>query len=272
MKIFGILLVKNEADIIQASIEDASRWADRIFILDNGSTDGTWEIVKNLESDIVRPWKQDFRPYSNGLRAEVFNQFRHEAQTGDWWCYKLDSDEFYVDDPREFLANVPKRFHVVAKKSLKYRITPEDLEEHRFTGRFEEDVPFIRYIEPVCTTESRFFRYREKLTWLYPQDRPVNMGIRYPGEIIVKHYQQRSPQQMQARLDSRNSIPKDERGKPFRHVTQTRWQELLANRNELVLDTGSYDLYTSLEVWKRPDMKPLKRIKKYILHRLKIYP
>lgn len=139
MKIFGILLVKNETDIIQASIEDASRWADRIFILDNGSTDGTWDIVKNLESDIVRPWKQDFRPYSNGLRAEVFNQFRHEAQTGDWWCYKLDSDEFYVDNPREFLANVPKRFHVVAKKSVAYRITPEDLDEHQFTGNFQND-------------------------------------------------------------------------------------------------------------------------------------
>jgi|GEM_PF-2693958 len=133
-------------------------------------------------------------------------------------------------------------------------------------------MPFIRYMEPICITEARFFRYRERLTWAYPQDRPVNMGIRYPGEIIVKHYQQRSPQQMQARLDLRNSIPKDHQGKPFRHVKQKNWQELVTEREKLVLDTGNHEVYDSLKIKKRPIKKPLKHIKNYILHRLKIYP
>ena len=98
------MLVKNEADIVKSVILDAKKWADKIFIMDNGSTDGTWEIIQSLADDIVVPWKQDFRPYSNGLRADVFNEFRHEANDGDWWCFKLDADEFYYDNPKDFLC------------------------------------------------------------------------------------------------------------------------------------------------------------------------
>ena len=100
------MLVKNEADIVKSVILDAKKWADRIFIMDNGSTDGTWEITQSLADDIVVPWKQDFRPYSNGLRADVFNEFRHEAKDGDWWCFKLDADEFYDVVVFDFLLAV----------------------------------------------------------------------------------------------------------------------------------------------------------------------
>lgn len=77
MNIYAIMLVKNEADIVESVIKDAERWADKIFILDNGSTDGTWEIVQSLKNDIIVPWKQYFGAYHNGLRAEVFNAFRN---------------------------------------------------------------------------------------------------------------------------------------------------------------------------------------------------
>ena len=112
------MLVKNEADIVANVIKDAEKWADRIFIMDNGSTDGTWEIVQSLKNDIVVPWKQDFRPYSNGLRADVFNEFRHEASDGDWWCFKLDADEFYYDNPKEFLAKMNIQYQAI-KRTLR---------------------------------------------------------------------------------------------------------------------------------------------------------
>jgi hypothetical protein len=95
--------------------------------MDNGSADGTWEICKSLADEIVVPWKQDFRPYHNGLRADVFNEFRNESSEGDWWNFKLDADEFYYDDPKSFLASVPKKYSLVAKKSLDYILTEEDV-------------------------------------------------------------------------------------------------------------------------------------------------
>ena len=47
-KIYSLLLVKNEADIIRESLMAAIQWSDKVIVIDNGSTDGTWEIVQEL--------------------------------------------------------------------------------------------------------------------------------------------------------------------------------------------------------------------------------
>lgn len=239
MRIFAIMLVKNEADIVESVIKGAEKWADRIFIMDNGSTDGTWEIVQSLKNDIVVPWKQDFRPYSNGLRADVFNEFRHEASDGDWWCFKLDADEFYYDNPKEFLAKIPKKYSLVAKKSLDYVIAPEDLQEYDFSGDFEKDREHIKYLKNTCWSEPRFFRYRKTLKWNFEATShyPKYAGVLFPELILVKHYQFRSPKQMQARLDLRNALSNKKDGICFRHVKETSYKELLADKSECLLDS-----------------------------------
>ncbi|MGN0729888.1 glycosyltransferase family 2 protein [Treponema sp.] len=239
MKIFAIMLVKNEADIVESVIKDAEKWADRIFIMDNGSTDGTWEIVQSLKNDIVVPWKQDFRPYSNGLRADVFNEFRYEAQDGDWWCFKLDADEFYFDNPRIFLEKIPNKYSLVAKKSLDYVLTEEDLKEYDFSGNFDKDRNHIKYLKNTCWSEPRFFRYRKSLKWNFETTShyPKYAGVLFPELILVKHYQFRSPKQMQARLDLRNSLSNKKDGICFRHVKETDYKELLADKNKCLLDS-----------------------------------
>ena len=240
MKIFAIMLVKNEADIVRSVILDAKKWADRIFIMDNGSTDGTWEIIQSLTDDIVVPWKQDFRPYSNGLRADVFNEFRHEAKDGDWWCFKLDADEFYYDNPKDFLAKIPKKYSLVAKQSLDYVLTTEDAEEYSFTGDFEKDKEHIKYLRNTCWSEPRFFRYRKSLEWKFDATShyPKYAGLLAPELILVKHYQFRSPKQMQVRLDLRNSLANKKDGICFRHVKEKNFKQLLADKKDCLLDNN----------------------------------
>jgi hypothetical protein len=242
MRIFGIMLIKDEADVIRYTIEAALSWIDRIFVLDNGSTDGTWEIVNDFAGEQVVPWKQDTRTYSNALRSEVFEQFRSEATDGDWWCYKMDSDEFYLDDPRAFLANVPSYCHVVYKRSIDYVLTLEDIEQYRFTGDFGQDRKKIRYFFPTAYSEPRFFRHRSRLEW--PKDRksPKFMGIPHAQPITVRHFQWRSPEQMQKRIDARLSIPRDKRGKPFKHIRNNNWREALYDPETLECDDGTVDL------------------------------
>lgn len=274
MKIFAVLLVKDEADIIKPVLENASEWADGIFVLDNGSADGTWEIVQSLKSEVIRPWRQELGPYRRSLRADIFNEFRHLASPGDWWC-NMDSDEFYVDDPREFLAAVPRRYHVVLKKSIDYRLTKEDLEEHQFSGKFEEDRNIIKYVEPTCWAETRFFRHRERLRWEssgpMATDLPQHVGLHYPEPILVRHYQYRSPAQIQRRLDVRNAVPRNKGGGPFKHIRQKSWQELIVDRSEVVLDEGC-ETYETLPVRSRIEEKPHKRLMKCIMHGLRIWP
>lgn len=250
MKIFAIMLVKDEADIVKSVVLDAKKWAAKIFILDNGSTDSTWEICQSLADSVVVPWKQDFQPYHNGLRANVYNHFRGESSDGDWWCFKLDADEFYVDDPRDFLSALPKKYGLVAKKSLDYFITKEDLAERDFSGDFEKNKKFIRCIKEGCWCEPRFFKERKGIKWDCAPDQhyPPYAGLLSPKTILVRHYQYRSPAQMQKRLDVRNAVAVKKGGKSFRHVKETDWHELLKNRDDLLLDDGKIETYRLLPI------------------------
>src|ERR1700751_529863 len=48
LKIHALCLVKNEVDVLQESLISALNWCDQIYIFDNGSNDGTWELVQKL--------------------------------------------------------------------------------------------------------------------------------------------------------------------------------------------------------------------------------
>lgn len=248
MKIFAIMLVKNEVDIVGPVLKSAEKWADKIFILDNGSTDGTWELIQSIKDDVITPWKQDFGPFRRGMRADVFNHFRNLSTEDDWWCYALDADEFYEENPREFLKRVPKNFHWVFKKSIDYVITKEDVQNFDFTGDFEKDKSHLKYFKVPCWCEGRFFKYRKNLIWNNgaANQYPAHVGVAFPNKIIVKHYQYRSPLQMQKRLDLRNALASKKSGQAFSHIKQTDWQELLVDRNSCVFDKGNIEFYKNM--------------------------
>lgn len=91
MAIHALSLIKNEADIIEYSLGAAVRWCDHIYVFDNGSTDGTWEKVQAMAKEFpaIVAWKQDPKPFRDGLRAEIFCNFRRRARLGDWWCISM---------------------------------------------------------------------------------------------------------------------------------------------------------------------------------------
>lgn len=270
-KIFGIMLVKNESDIIETCLSELVQWLDKVFILDNGSDDGSWDIIQRMakENPRVVPWKQDFSPFRRSFRAEIFNRFKHEAGPDDWW-YIADSDEFFLDDPHDFLSRVPKNRHVVFKKSLDYFITVNDDSARAFSGVFANDRDKIKYLQEICWTEIRLFRHRESLSWPNDRDKPLRMGLHYEKPILIQHYQFRSPNQMQKRLDDRNKIIRDKQGKPFKHVTEKNWQELLRDPSALLFDDGSID-YDALPMKREFLEKPLLRFAKIIFYGLHIW-
>jgi hypothetical protein len=198
--------VKNEADMITETLVAASRWCDRIFVFDNGSTDGTWEKVLALakEQPRVVPFKSAAVPYRDSLRMDTFNAFRHEASDADWWC-KLDADEIYHDDPRAFLAAVPLHHHVVWGVNFQFYFTDRDAtcweRDPRAYPPHSPAQEALRYYR--CDyAEVRFFRHRRRLVW----DRgsaPLHLGVVHPRWIRFRHYQYRSPEQIELRLRTR---------------------------------------------------------------------
>ena len=76
---------------------------------------------------------------------------------------------------------------------------------------------------------------------------------------------------MQARIDIRNSIPRDKEGRPFRHVKEKEWKELLRFRDDLIEDPGP-EGYPDLPLRRNIKEKFVTRIIKTVLHGTGILP
>jgi len=269
MKIFANCLVKNEGDMIEETLLRAARWCDRIFVFDNGSTDDTWEKVQRLarREPRVVPFKSSAVSFRNDLRGETFNQFRHEATAGDWWC-TLDADEIYIDDPRQFLAAVPARHHVVWGVYFQHYFT--DVDAARYEANPAAYPPHtcaeaaLRYY--LCNySEVRFFRYRPGLVW----DRgvaPRHLGVVHPRRIRFKHYQYRSPEQIRLRLQTRQ-LAIAQGCENFRdYSSETDWRMKIVPRAtcRCADDPDAYAIEE--EKLPRHRERPLHRLAKLVMH------
>jgi glycosyltransferase involved in cell wall biosynthesis len=241
MQIHGLCLVKNEADVLQEALMSALHWCDHIYVFDNGSNDGTWELVNELAKQHMQivPYKQDGVLYTNGLRAEIFNQFRSRADARDWWC-ALDADEFYLDDPRVFLTKIPDRLRTVWSASLNYYFTDRDVILYK-----QDPVKFLK--TPVQQRfryylsnwgELRFFRHSDDIVWTRSQQSGFPPAMftapAYPVRIWLKHYQYRSPEQIERRLRTRR--PAIEAGTGFWHERKQDWTTTVATQADEPLD------------------------------------
>ncbi|KAB8320270.1 glycosyltransferase family 2 protein [Tolypothrix campylonemoides VB511288] len=256
MKIHSICMVKNESDIIAQTLKSAAMWSDFIYVYDNGSSDGTWEQVIKLAKDYeqIIPYKQESKPYAESLRSEPFNDYRANSSDGDWWC-QLDADEIYIDDPKAFLSKVPRKYGVVWAASFEYYFTNKDLELYNQNpSLYADDVP----VEQKCRyyinnwSEPRFFKYKKSLVWEKSLTNdvgrmPDGVGASYRERIRLKHYQYRSPQQIQKRLDTRLQAMQDG---IFLHEKQKDWKEKLENTVENDVTNFSYDKDYLPQSWK----------------------
>jgi glycosyltransferase involved in cell wall biosynthesis len=237
MKIHAMLLVKNEADIMQKALLAALHWCDNIYVLDNGSTDGTWEMVKELaqQHPEIVPFKQDDVMFSRALRADIFNAFRSNAGPQDWWC-EMDADEFYIDDPRIFLAKIPDRFQIVYSASFTYYFTDQDAILYRQDPAKYLEIPVQQRLRYYLNNwgEPRFFRHSDDIVWTRSRDyggyppKILFVAPAYPVRIWLKHYQYRSPQQIEKRLLTRRSAI--EAGSAFKHEALPNWDAAYATR------------------------------------------
>ncbi|MCB0916098.1 MAG: glycosyltransferase family 2 protein [Actinobacteria bacterium] len=93
MRTGGAAVVKNEADIIEAFVRHNLGYLDELHVVDNGSTDGTWEILQALAAEAPRlRVGQDFR-------TDHPQEHLMSALLAEWpeprpdWVFCLDADE-----------------------------------------------------------------------------------------------------------------------------------------------------------------------------------
>jgi hypothetical protein len=116
VKLALTLLAKNEADVVDANVAyHLSAGVDFVVATDNGSTDGTTEILERYERDRVLHLIRE--PSSNFQQGEwVTRMARLAAEQGADWVINADADEFWW--PRagnlvEALERLPERYGIV---------------------------------------------------------------------------------------------------------------------------------------------------------------
>jgi len=259
MKIIGIMVVKNEGDIIRHTLTANRKSFDRILVLDNGSTDQTWDVVKEIAANDhgIVAFARTEEPFRDSLRSRVFNAHRNEAKPGDWWC-RLDADEVYLDDPRAFLAKVPTHHHVVWSIHLQFYLTASDLV--RFPVQNgpppEMQESHLPHHYRCNFSEARFFRHRNNLVW-GDTSWPSRMGVVTPKRIKVCHYQYRSPQQISLRLTTRKAAAASGWEHFKKDENKTTWRDALVDATTLqrfdeiegvIVDP---ELFVAVESWSR---------------------
>src|SRR4029079_14091757 len=95
MTFIAISRVKNEFDIIEAFVRYHARYFDKLIILDDGSTDGTIDILKSLRAAGL-PLVLLQEPAVGYAQSDYMTKLLRMAvsQFGADWVAPLDADEF----------------------------------------------------------------------------------------------------------------------------------------------------------------------------------
>jgi glycosyltransferase involved in cell wall biosynthesis len=228
MKLYAICLIKNEDDIIAQTLKYATRYCDKIFVIDNGSTDRTWELVNGLSKQFpqIVPFVQTQAPYDDGLRWMAYDAHHQGMSDTDWWLV-LDSDEFLAEDPRPVIQQaMDEGADIVVAWQIQFYFTERDLADWE-TGKDARDRSIFerrRYYR-IDHQEPRLFRNRSAGTWeASPLSRKLGMPPWFRGKtgqgtqercmpthagkisrrrILNRHYQYRDPEQIAKRLKLR---------------------------------------------------------------------
>jgi len=92
--IAAIAIVRNEADILRVNVQHhLALGVDRFLIVDNGSSDGTDRVLRELDADPRIRWTRDDGPYR---QSEITTELAREAvRGGARWVLPVDADEFW---------------------------------------------------------------------------------------------------------------------------------------------------------------------------------
>ncbi len=142
------MIVRNEEDVLAATIQSARSIADEILVLDTGSTDQSPAVAERMGAAVSQaPWEDDFSAARNRLLAEV---------TGDWVLW-LDAGERLASESagalRRFVDEEadPQKVYLVTvevppadpgasgEQAAQARLMPRH-PDVRFTGRVRETV------------------------------------------------------------------------------------------------------------------------------------
>jgi hypothetical protein len=215
MRLHGLLLTRDDGDIIDECIAHSLSWCDALYVFDTGSSDDTWEranewALRDSRVVLIRKCKPAVM-MSSPLRGYVFNLVRDKLEPDDW-LVQQDADEIYHVSPRQFISTQLKPGETaVYNQHFEFRIAGKEVSQWQGGDKsiFDRKKPIAelrRYYNILTHSEPRMFQYRLSMQWGSASAYPWNMGFIARKRIPIRHYPHRDPLSLQVRLTLRNHL------------------------------------------------------------------
>lgn len=144
LKISACYIVRDEAHVLERSLESIYRYVDEIIVVDTGSVDQTISVARRYGAKIfLQPWQEDFSLPRNKAIEEA---------KGDWIVF-LDADEFFVGERGQNLREII----VAHKDALGILLKRLEVDQERqnevfaasFVLRIFRNIPDLRYMGKI---------------------------------------------------------------------------------------------------------------------------
>ena len=213
MRFIGLMMIRDEDDIISQTLSHLLTWIDALYVIDLGSTDQTWEIIQDAAAKDRRVVPYMSKPilYVDSLRSVLFDHYRDQFRPGDW-IMKIDADEFYHVPPPQFVGERVGRLDgCVHLLWYFFRLTTAEVNAYESGLNVLEDrkrpIEQRRRMYKIAGySEPRMFRYRRGMRWYHTNNWPFNTGYVARERIPIRHYPHRDPPQMQRRYRLRAAM------------------------------------------------------------------
>lgn len=208
-KVFGVCFVKNEEDIIADSVAYAAQFCDKIFVVDNASTDGTWDIVKGLDLKNVVPVCSREFVFRDYLRLRFMDTKKEELGFNNWW-YIFDADEFLLEEPFEVIARAENEgADCIAIEMVNFYLTKDEVRNLQESGR-EETWRDRKYYILYESGKVEFIKNTRYLDYGAYDIVPFGLTRECSRRLPIKHYPYRSLAQLKKRIYTRYGNPEFE--------------------------------------------------------------
>jgi glycosyltransferase involved in cell wall biosynthesis len=190
MSVWGIARVKDEADVITATVERMAAQVDQLLISDNASTDGTRDILTLLARKYPLQVIDD--PEVGYYQAQKMSELAaYAAAEGADWVIPFDADEVWYS-PFGRIADVLSCQPDAA-------IAGAELYDHVPTAEDPADgdpVARIGWRRRTAAPLAKVAARPRPPVRIHQGNHGADHGTRVDGLLVVRHFPYRSPEQM----------------------------------------------------------------------------
>lgn len=175
MKIVGMMCVKDEADLLPEVYPHINGLVDELFVYDDGSQDGTWDIVKNASYAIRKNQdtnrQQIHRPNYHHLLEKIKQEFNYKKE--EIWVVITMGDRFFLNKTPKQIVTEAGDFPAVEGIQL-------DFLRHRLDPWTEENDTYP--IWPTSLRQTcRWFKFDERCIVAYKVNDQISyLQSKYP--------------------------------------------------------------------------------------------